>query len=215
MNDLVFTYDDAAKQALAKNYARRGMTKPYQAGRQAAEDLVDYTNPSELGKKLSWVSKFPTYRSQLPFAALRGIAKNPARFEALNRASQGVLGGGTAQTPAGPVKSYASTADVGRAVGDVKGYARSTLSEPVKIALSLAEKFNVIPKQQWKYYFTYKLDPTSKAVLLSAALAGLPEARNILDETGNGMFKQQPGSSTLNGPERAGIFDTTSLSVGR
>jgi hypothetical protein len=216
MTNAVFTYDDAAKQALAGHYlTRHGMTKPYQAGRQAAEDLIDYGNPSELGNGLSWVSKFPTYRSQLPFSVARGIARHPARFAAVNRAGAGIPAGGEAQTPAGPVKSYSSISDVGRMASDMKGYARSTLGDPIKIVLSLAEKFSVIPKQQWGYYFTYKLDPTSKEVLINAAAAGMPEARSILDQTGVGMFKHNPTSSTLPLPIREGLFDVTGLSVGR
>jgi hypothetical protein len=194
MTRRVFAYDKALKQAGAKEYAAKGIggTHQYGAGRQATEDLIDYGNQSEIGKVMSWGSMFPTYRSQLPGSVLRGVAKNPAKVEAINRATQGLYGGSSTTTPAGTLKDYTSVPDVGRAIGDPKSYLRSSMAGPVRIGASMLQKFGALPQTKQPYYATYGQDPMSPRVWLSAALAGDPQAQTILNEIGAGMHPGTP-----------------------
>lgn len=181
MSDITWGVDNAAKTEYAKS-----LGKGYGAGRRASEDLIDYRYPSDFSRNnLSLLSSFPTYRSQLPAAVLKGVARNPARAAALMRGSGGFLTGD--EVGGHKAKSFTSVADVGRGVGDPAGFARSTLGDIQKAALTKAG----LSHGRGDKFFTYG-KPVDINYVLNALAGGLPEGRSILDAAGLGMF---PGSN--------------------
>lgn len=215
ITDLTFTYDKAAKQAMARAYAAKGIGGGgYGAGRQATEDLIDYENRSDLARMMEYGSKFPTYYSQLPGSVLRGLAKHPLRNALLNRASGGLLLGGTANTPVGPAQSGASSAKIGRDLGRPQDYVRSSISEIPRAVLSLiAAGVGRNPDQKNALrYMTYGKDPLSHKGMIPTGLASigaqaLPFGPAALEDLGWGKFRQRPGGELM----RALLYTLTTL----
>jgi len=190
----------------------------YGPGRMAREDLIDYANPSEFGRLISWVSKFPNYRSQLIPSVLRAVAKNPAGVEAVNRATSGVFLGGKANTPAGEVDYYGGPGEVGRL--DPFQYTRGTFADPVRGAISatgdLASALRHPTVSKGLHYMTYGRSPIPhrdaqghwKNWQFGAGMlgAGFPFERPIQTELGGGLFKPT-------GAGNEALFATTGVSV--
>lgn len=197
MSDITWGVDNAAKSTYAKN-----LGKGYSAGRRASEDLIDYRYPSEASRNvLSLISRFPTYRSQLLQSVAKGVARNPARAAALMRSTGGLFTGDEVNIGGHKVKSFVSTADVGRAASDPHGFVRSTLGDPQKALLT---QLGISHGHNDKYY-TYGKNVDAK-YLLNALAAGAPEGRSIMDALGLGLFGGK-------NPAANAVFSLTGTSV--
>ena len=190
MNDATWAFDDAMVAQVAQRLAQSGAKTGYSAGRDARRSLVDYENTSPFTQHAKNVLPFATFNTQIPGAVFKGILRNPARAEAVNRASGGTMLGGTADVAGHKVKTYLPTSDVGQL--DPPAFVRKALADPVRAALTAAG----VDAHGQKRYFTYG-SPINMKWLLSAASAGVPEARDLLDAIGMGTFKPRGALQTL------------------
>jgi hypothetical protein len=197
-NDLVWNFDKSAQQALAK---RSG--EGFASGRRANEALIDYHHPSEFAKGPgAYLSRFPTYRTQLPGAVLKSVGHNPALAGLLNHLTSGYLFGGDVPGPDGQQhRSSFAAADIGRMTspGGVTDYARSSASDPVRLGLAeggagiaageQAKGFHVSPDAKRELFWgNYGHDPNTLKNALNLLSAGLPFGRDVSNATGISPF---------------------------
>jgi hypothetical protein len=201
INRATFTFDDAVKQEMANRMIAAG-EKPMVAGRKAAQRMVDYNNTGNATKVLKYVAPFATFRSAIPGAVAQGIARNPVRAEAINRATGGLFLGGTNTNDDGKTtKSFGPVEDVSRMTNPygIAEYGRAMLGEPYRAGLTaLGITRDSIDQRTGKTrgqkdYFTYGLGvvpgtPEGNKYLLNAALAGVPGASDELEALGLGRF---------------------------
>jgi hypothetical protein len=186
VNDATWAMDEAVVNQIAK--AKGG---GYSAGREARKALVDYDNPSRFTRHAKAVAPFATFEGNIPGAVAKAIARNPRGVEAANRATGGTLLGGDTQLGGHDVRLNLPPAKVGRLLGsgNLPEYARGGAADPVRFAISLATGLSAADK---RHYMTYGLDPYKWAdlrkILSNMALGGVPEARNVLDQLGDGPY---------------------------
>src|SRR6202051_2777175 len=136
-NRLVWAIDTAAKQTYMKIIAESGEATGLRAGALASERLVDYAHRSPLTDVLRHVAPFGTFRGSIPGAVMGGIARNPVRAAAWNRATGGLMYGGKPQPGQHGLEAYGPTEDVSRGIEAPQEYLRATLGAPIQAAGTL------------------------------------------------------------------------------
>jgi hypothetical protein len=186
MNRATWAFDDAAAQALAKRHEAAGMTG-YSAGRSARKDLVDYNNVSKFTEQAKNVMPFATFNTSIPGAVGGALLRNPARIEATNRATGGAYLGDHPEIGGHQISLHAPTAEIG--AGDLTGFTRKSLADPVKGVLDL---FGLSAEGK-KHFWTYGQDlhdPKKFAeFLLSMGVSPIPGAQEALSTLGLSAFK--------------------------
>lgn len=136
-NALTWAIDDAAKQAVYRAKVARGEA-PERAAAYTLREMVDYSHRSPFTEKiLSKVAPFATFRSKIPGAVASSVARNPQRLLALDRATQG--GGSSGRVGVNDKKATLTTpiSDVVRGAENPFEYGRATLSDLVKLPMSV------------------------------------------------------------------------------
>ena len=193
MNKATWDFDTAAALTLAKDLAQREGVDALVAGQRARRALVDYRHTSPLTNWLKNVLPFATFESQVPAATLKGVARNPARAEAVNRATRGLFLGGDAAQNDGkkPARYSGPTAKVGRAVLDPAGFARDASSDavtgPLELLLARADK------QHWLTHGK----PVDWHFGLNAASSPIPFGRDLIQQLGLGRYPKEDIWRTL------------------
>jgi len=187
MNKATWDFDVAAAVTLAKHLKKVEGLDPLVAGQRARRALVDYRHTSPMTNALKYVLPFATFKSQLPTAVGKGVLRNAARSETINRATQGVFLGGGAQQGGGkkPVRYSGPTGEVGRAMLDPAGFARDAASDamtgPLEALLSKADK---------THWLTHG-EPPDWRFVLNALSAPAPYGHDILNQLGLGKYKKE------------------------
>jgi len=196
-NHVLWSFDDAAKatrfQRLLDRYKGQGIAEPraaYRAANEVGAELIDYSNRSPLTQFFSYVAPFATYRTKVPGAIARLVAKHPERVLVAGRASPELVGD-VQQGPAGSGKvgkAYLPTADVLRAGDSPEEYARATMGYPLQMALSKISGAFGTGDHPW----TYGKNPDWKYAL-NATAGSFPGVDAALNKTGLGEFPKQGG----------------------
>ncbi len=141
LNKLTWAIDDAAKQAVLKRKIARGMD-PDAAAAETMREMVDYGHRSKATEALSNIAPFATFRSRIPAAIGSSLKRNPQRFLATDRATQGLSTNGEVQigtNPDGNPKKLAistPTSDVLGGIDQPQKYARAMTADPLKALLT-------------------------------------------------------------------------------
>ena len=163
-NHALWTFDDAAKatrfQRLLEQNMKRGLAEPqaaYNAADQVGAELIDYSNRSPLTKALGYIAPFAAWRTKMPGAVTRALAKHPERILAAGRAAPEMVGDLQSGPPgSGKVgKSYLPVAEAMRAVDNPYEYLRAGLGWPTQMTVSGIEHAG-------KDYYTYGKPPDLK-----------------------------------------------------
>lgn len=194
----LWTWDDAMKASLfEKNLRTYG--DPLRAAFHTQKSLVDYGISSKMTETARFVSSFPTWRTRMPAAVLKGITENPQNLMMLARL--GTLIGigpaaalGVASFSAGGKERKLSMNAIGEAMqvaSDPQGYTRGSLSPSGHIAAWTLSELSGHGKGNYPNYWTYGQNPAM------FALKSLPGINQGSQYAGQGMFKSTPGDEAL------------------
>jgi hypothetical protein len=208
MNNLVWSVSEGIRQTYAERLLASGEAKtPLQAGGMAEKRLVDYQYRTPLQNLARHIAPFGTYRGGIPGAVAGGVARSPLRAGFLNRATGGVMYGDKPQPGQGGWEAFTPTAEVGRLANFVPGerftesgpgdFVRGSLGAPIAAGINAAQDV-LAPSSAPKHWATYGQGWLPRRLpnghldlgyLFSSAIAGVPEAEQILEANGIGRFQ--------------------------
>lgn len=173
---MVWGFDDAAKSALFEKYVKR-YGDPYRAAYHVQHDMVDYGASSPMTEFGRSFSSFPTWRTRMPVAVARALAKNPHLFAMMARSAPALLG-----AQFGDNKKLSSTA-LGEGIGafnEPDKYVRGSMSPSTRIG---ADLLGIHPPwykgQNWASYgidpITYGAKSLPGGSLVSPLFPSTPE----------------------------------------
>ena len=134
--------DPAMKKALFDKYVAEGMDRRI-AAHEVQKDMVNYERSSPAIRAAAVVSWFPTWRTLMPVAVARAIAKNPGMLSAAARVMPALIGGtqeGNSLTGGLPFKLGTSAPAEAAQIfsGNIPGwdYLRGSLNPAARVGLA-------------------------------------------------------------------------------
>ena len=202
----LWAFDDAAKatrfERLREQYVRDGLdaTKAaYRAANDVSAELISYDERSPLTRALAYIAPFATFRSKVPFAIARALARHPERILAEGRIAPELVGDlqqapPNAKGKAQVGKSYLPLAETLRDASDPAEYVRSTLGYPVAMALSglgeMEHHGSGVTAPALSDYMTYGKKPDWK-YLANQTIGSFPGGEQLLARLGQGEWTNQ------------------------
>lgn len=191
----LWSWDDAAKAALFQQNLQH-YKDPLLAAYHTQQSLVDYGVSSPLTEGARTVSSFPTWRTRMPVAVVKGLAENPHNAALLARLAS-ALGIGPAAAYGGSFEAFgkqrketaSAPAEGLQAFLDPQAYLRGTLSPTGKLAAYALS--NMFGRDAYPDYWTYEQTPASFVA------HSLPVVNQLSTFAGKGMFASTPGDEAL------------------
>ena len=214
--DTLWSFDDAQKATLYDNLVKRTSRagdSPQIARRSSAlaaqrvgGSLLDYGDTSELTRKLGILMPFATYRTKLPGAVARSVARHPERTLAAARTSPALVGQTVNTDDGGTTTSSLPLGEILGATGDPAKYLRGSIGPLQKDLLStlhvgdlgVDENLDALargigsgdeapPTQRSARYFSYG-KPVDAKLLLNQYLGPALGADQLLTAIGQNEF---------------------------
>lgn len=202
----LWAFDDAAKatrfERLRKQYMAGGMDavkSAYRAANDVSAELISYDERSPLTRALAYIAPFATFRSKVPFAIARALARHPERILAAGRMSPELIGDlqqapPNAKGKAQVGKSYLPLAEAFRGADNPAEYLRSTLGYPLAMAVSglgnMEQHGSGVTAPGVANYMTYGKNPDLK-YLANQTAGSFPGGEQLLKALGQAEWTNQ------------------------
>lgn len=202
----LWAFDDAVKATrfdrLRAQYMQDGLdatAAAYRAANDVSAELISYDERSPFTRALAYIAPFATFRSKVPFAIARAVARHPERILAAGRMSPELIGDLQQAAPNAKGKpqvgkSYLPLAETLRGIENPAEYARSTIGYPLAMALSglggLEEHGSGVRAPGAAQYFTYGKAPDLK-YLANQTVGSFPGGEQLLKALGQGEWTNQ------------------------